>query len=130
VNELQIQSTASTLFCFCPYYGVGDAAVVAAGDGDGATVGEGDATGSDGLSDCSTERTPVTAGNASINAINMNAAAAPMVIFDNTLAVPRGPKAVLDTLLENKSPAPDLPGCKSITTISTTHDSMNNPYKT
>jgi hypothetical protein len=116
------------------YYFVGDAAALAAGDaagtGDGARVGAGVATGSDGASDCSRDRVPVTAGNDNVNAISMKAAAAPIVIFDKTLAVPRGPKAVLDTLLENRSPAPDLPGCKSITTISITHDSMNNPYKT
>jgi len=114
--------------------GVGVA--VAAGNvtltGDGATEGAGTgvAAGAAGAYDCSSDRVPVTAGNDNVNAINMKAAAAPMVIFDKTLAVPRGPKAVLDTLLENRSPAPDLPGCKSITTISITHDNMNNPYKT
>ena len=97
----------------------------------GCTDGTGEAAGSDeGVSVCSTDRVPVTAGNESIKAINMKAAAAPIVIFDKTLAVPRGPNAVLDTLLEKRSPAPDLPGCKSMTTISMTHASMNNPYKT
>jgi hypothetical protein len=67
-------------------------------------------------------------GSESIRAISMKAAAAPIVIFDKTLAVPRGPNAVLDTLLEKRSPAPDFPGCRRITTISTTHASMNNPY--
>ena len=52
----------------------------------------------------------MTDGNESINAISMNAAAAPMVIFASTLAVPRGPNAVLETLLENKAPASDFPG--------------------
>jgi hypothetical protein len=97
----------------------------------GCTDGTGEAAGSDeGVSDCRTDRVPVTAGNDSIKAINMKAAAAPIVIFDKTLAVPRGPNAVLDTLLEKRSPAPDLPGCKSITTISMTQASINNPYKT
>jgi hypothetical protein len=117
-----------------PYLGVGlaDPTGIVALTGDGATEGAGTgvAAGSDGASDCSNDRVPVTAGNDNVNAISMKAAAAPIVIFDKTLAVPRGPKAVLDTLLENKSPAPDLPGCKSITTIRITHDSMNNPYKT
>ncbi|HKO99309.1 MAG TPA: hypothetical protein VJU86_20080 [Pyrinomonadaceae bacterium] len=107
--------------------GAGDAAGAA-----GATLGLGDATGAgtaSGLVDCKTEREPVTPGNESIKAISMNAAAAPIVIFERTLAVPRGPKAVLETLLEKRSPAPDLPGCNKMTTISTMHDSMNNPYK-
>jgi hypothetical protein len=103
---------------------------VEVGTGDGATVGAGVACGSEGASDCKTDRVPVTAGNDSIKAINMKAAAAPIVIFDKTLAVPRGPKAVLDTLLEKRSPAPDFPGCSKITTIRITHESMNNPYKT
>ncbi|MDX6614860.1 MAG: hypothetical protein QOD75_4046 [Blastocatellia bacterium] len=117
------------------YYLVGDVVVVAAGDavatGDGAAVGVGVAAGtSEGASVCSTERVPVTAGNDSVKAISIKAAAAPIVIFDKTLAVPRGPNAVLETLLEKRSPAPDLPGCSKITTISTTHAKMNNPYKT
>jgi len=45
-----------------------------------------------------------------VSAINMNAAAAPMVIFARRLAVPRGPKAVLDNVLEKSAPASALPG--------------------
>jgi hypothetical protein len=45
-----------------------------------------------------------------VSAINMNAAAAPIVIFANKLAVPRGPKAVLDNVLEKSAPASALPG--------------------
>ena len=85
----------------------------AAGDAAGATVGVGDATGvgvDSGVVDCKTDLLPVTPGNDSINAISMNAAAAPIVILESTLAVPRGPNAALDTLLEKRSPAPDLPG--------------------
>jgi hypothetical protein len=52
-----------------------------------------------------------------MSAINMNAAAAPIVIFANRLAVPRGPKAVLDSVLEKSAPASALPGCSRITTI-------------
>jgi hypothetical protein len=59
----------------------------------------------------------------------MNAAAAPIVIFERMLAVPRGPNAVLERLLENKSPAPDFPGCSKITTTKTTQARMNNPYR-
>jgi hypothetical protein len=40
----------------------------------------------------------------------MNAAAAPIVIFASKLAVPLGPKAVLDKLLENNAPASAFPG--------------------
>jgi hypothetical protein len=82
-----------------------------------------------GTVDCKTERLPVTPGKESISAISMKAAAAPIVIFERMLAVPRGPKAVLDTLLENRSPAPDFPGCNSTTTTSTMHARINSPYK-
>ena len=74
-----------------------------------------------------TEREPVSEGRASVKAINMNAAAAPIVIFANKLAVPRGPNAVLETLLENNAPASALPGCKRIVTIRTTQARMNRP---
>jgi hypothetical protein len=104
----------------------GDAtgASLAAGDGCGAGVGV-----ASGAVDCKTEWLPLTAGNESISAISMNAAAAPIVIFERMLAVPRGPKAVLETLLEKRSPAPDLPGCNSTTTTSTIHARINSPYK-
>jgi hypothetical protein len=85
----------------------------AAGDAAGAVEAAGDAAGTgvgSGAVDCKTEREPVTPGSDRVNAISMKAAAAPMVTFDNILAVPRGPKAVLETLLEKRSPAPDLPG--------------------
>lgn len=102
------------------------------GEAAGATVGVGVACGTgvaSGDVDCKTEREPVTPGSESINAMSMNAAAAPIVIFERTLAVPRGPKAVLDTLLEKRSPAPDLPGCSKTTTTSTIQDKINNVYK-
>jgi len=76
-----------------------------------------------------TDRDPVSDGSASINAINMNAAAAPIVIFAKRLAVPRGPNAVLESELENKAPASALPGCSRITTTKTTHDRINKPYR-
>jgi hypothetical protein len=104
----------------------GDAAgaALAAGDACGAGVGV-----ASGAVVCNTERLPVTPGNESISAMSMNAAAAPIVILERMLAVPRGPNAVLDTELENRSPAPDLPGCNNTTTTSTTHDRINSPYK-
>ena len=76
-----------------------------------------------------TDRAPCNEGSAKINAISMNAAAAPIVTFANKLAVPRGPKAVLESELENKAPASDLPGCSRITTIKTTQARINRPYK-
>ena len=94
--------------------------------GEACGAGDGPASGS---SDCNTEREPVTAGNESIKAISMKDAAAPIVILERTLAVPRGPKAVLDTLLENRSPAPDLPGCNRMTITRTMQDRINSPYK-
>ena len=74
----------------------------------GAGVGVGDAAGV--LSDCKTEREPVRIGKPSASAINIKATAAPIVIFANKLAVPRGPKAVLDSVLEKSAPASALPG--------------------
>ncbi len=87
--------------------------MLAAGDAAGACcagagVGVGVAAGV--LSDCKTEREPVRIGKPSASAINMNATAAPIVIFANRLAVPRGPKAVLDNVLEKSAPASALPG--------------------
>ena len=99
-------------------------AVLAAGDGSGTGVGV-----ASGAVDCKTEWEPVTPGSESISAKSMKPAAAPIVIFDKMLAVPRGPNAVLDTLLEKRSPAPDLPGCKSTTITNTTHDKINSPYR-
>ncbi len=119
-----------TYFCEAP----GEAVCEAAGDAAGATLATGDGCCAgvgvaSGAVDCNTEREPVTPGSESISAISIKAAAAPIVIFDKMLAVPRGPKAVLETLLEKSSPAPDLPGCNRMTTISTMQSSMNNPYK-
>ena len=76
---------------------------VATGDGDGGGA-------CSGTPDCRTERVPVIAGNDSINANNMNPAAAPIVIFDSNVCVPLGPNAVLETELENSAPASAFPG--------------------
>jgi hypothetical protein len=113
---------------------VTDGATEAAGEAAGTALVTGEATGTgvgvaSGVVDCNTDRDPVTPGNESINAISINAEAAPIVILARTLAVPRGPNAVLETLLENKSPALDLPGCNKIVTTSTTQASMNNVYR-
>ena len=105
-------------------------AVVAAGAaccgvGDGLGVAVGALSGFD----CKTEREPVSVGNDSINATSINATAAPIVIFANKLAVPRGPNAVLERLLEKSAPASAFPGCKRMLTIKTMQDSINKPYK-
>jgi hypothetical protein len=94
------------------------------GDACGAAVGA-----ASGAVDCKTEWLPVTPGSESISAMSMKAAAAPIVIFERILAVPLGPNAVLETLAENRSPAPDLPGCNKMTTTSTRQAKMNSPYK-
>ena len=95
--------------------------------GDGCGVGVAVASG---VADCKTECVPVTPGSESISAMSMKAAAAPIVILDKMLAVPRGPKAVLETELENKSPAPDFPGCSRMTIINTMQAKINSVYKT
>src|SRR5689334_20654498 len=101
-------------------------AVEPAGDvepaGECCGAGVGVAAGAAGC-DCNTEREPVNTPRPSINAISMNAAAAPIVILAIKLAVPRGPKAVF----EKSAPASALPGCSRITTIRITHERMNSP---
>jgi hypothetical protein len=99
--------------------------------GAGCCVGDGLGVALGALSgfDCKTERDPVSVGNESINATSMKTAAAPIVIFASKLAVPRGPKAVLERLLEKSAPASALPGCKRMLTIRTTQERMNSPYK-
>jgi len=92
----------------------------------GAGVGVGLATGAAGADD-NTDREPLRIGKPSASATNMNAAAAPIVIFASRLAVPRGPKAVLDSVFENNAPASALPGCSKMTTIRITHARMNSP---
>jgi hypothetical protein len=111
----------------------GDAEVAGAVDaaGEACCVGAGVGVAAGALSgfDCSTDREPVSGGNARVKAININAAAAPIVIFASKLAVPRGPKAVLERLLEKSAPASALPGCNRMLTINTTQESMNKPYR-
>lgn len=103
----------------------GDAAGAVDGDATGATgrltgaVGEGVGVALGALAgvDDNTDREPVMLDKPSASASNMNAAAAPIVIFANRLAVPRGPNAVLDNVFENNAPASALPGCSNTTTI-------------
>jgi len=96
----------------------------AAGVGVGVAVATGACSGS---SDCKTELVPLINGSDRQSAINMNAAAAPIVIFANNVWVPRGPNAVLETELENNAPASALPGCNNTHRIKTTQARMNNP---
>jgi len=115
----------------CYFFGVGvavegDSVAVACG----VAVGDGDGpAGCSGIPDCKTELVPLIAGSESVKAISINAAAAPIVIFANSVCVPRGPNAVLETELENSAPASDLPGCNKITRIKITHERINSPYK-
>ena len=106
-----------------------DAVLVGAAAGAaGVGVGVGVATGAcSGKPDCSTELVPLMKGSDRHMANSMNAAAAPMVIFASNVCVPRGPKAVLETELENNAPASALPGCNNTATTRMTHDRMNNP---
>ena len=76
-----------------------------------------------------TETFPVRTGIASSNADNINKVAAPIVTFDKTVAVPRGLKAELETLLVNSAPASVLPGCSNTAATSTRQERKNNPYK-
>jgi hypothetical protein len=106
---------------------------VAGGAVVGAAVAAGDACGDGAASApafCKTERVPEIDGNARIKAHNIKRAVAPIVILASKVCVPRGPKAVLETLLEKSAPASDFPGCKRTTMISTTQARMNRPYKT
>ena len=81
-----------------------------AGDACCAGAGVGVAAGALSEVPCKTDRPPFSAGNANIKATSIKAAAAPIVILANKLAVPRGPKAVDDKLLENNAPASAFPG--------------------
>ena len=133
-----IQSGLVLRLAQCYFVAAGEAAGFVCGDAAGAVAGatgEGDAAGVGvavgALSgvDCNTDLDPVSDGKASIKATSMKAAAAPIVIFASRLAVPRGPKAVLERLLENNAPASALPGCNRITVIRTTQARMNRPYR-
>src|SRR6266542_1010535 len=126
------RSTSEAYFAEPAGDAAGEAGGEITGDAAGVELAAGDAWGvgvASGAVDCKTEWLPVTTGSDSIKAMSIKAAAAPIVIFDRILAVPRGPNAVLETLLENRSPAPDLPGCNSTTTTRIRQARMNSPYK-
>jgi hypothetical protein len=57
-----------------------------------------------------TEVPPLNAGIDIRRADSMKIAAAAIVIFDSTVAVPLGPNALLEILLVNNAPASVLPG--------------------
>ena len=77
-----------------------------------------------------TDVPPLNAGIEIIKAETIKTAAATIVIFDSTVAVPRGPNALLLTLLVNNAPASVLPGCKRTAPTRTMQDKKNNVYKT
>ena len=81
-------------------------------------------TGASGLLD-RTETLPVNAGIARTKADIMNVAAAMIVIFDKTVAVPRGANAELETLLGKRAPASVLPGCSRTDATSTMQEMKN-----
>ncbi len=78
---------------------------------------------------CKTDTLPVNAGIEINKAEIIKIAAATIVTFDKTDAVPRGENAVLETLLVNKAPASVLPGCRSTEPTKTIHAIKNNAYK-
>jgi len=77
-----------------------------------------------------TEILPLNAGIEIKSADSMNTIAAAMVNFESTEAVPRGPKAALETLLVNNAPASVLPGCNNTAATRTTHEIKKIVYKT
>jgi hypothetical protein len=78
----------------------------------------------------STDTFPCNAGNEIRKATIIKVAAAAIVIFDRTEAVPRGPNAALETLLVNNAPASVLPGCSNTEPISVMQAIKNKAYKT
>lgn len=72
-----------------------------------------------------TEDVPDIAGIANSSADTMKTEAATIVIFESIVAVPRGAKALLETLLVNKAPALVLPGCKRTAATKTMHEMKN-----
>ena len=77
----------------------------------------------------STDTLPVIAGIEISNAERKNAVAAAIVSLDNTVAVPRGPKAALDILLVNRAPASVLPGCSKTVATRTMQERKKIVYR-
>ena len=141
-------SSASSLLPVNPYLSaahhsyfeeLGDAVTFteAAGDAAGASVAAGDAAGevagtgvgvASGSVVCNTECEPVTPGSESISAISMKAAAAPIVIFERMLAVPRGPSRARYATRKQIART-RLAGLHKTTVTSTRHARINSPYK-
>ena len=97
------------------------------GVGVAAGVAVGVAAGCSGAAPCKTELVPVMNGSERHSASNMNAAADPIVTFESSVCVPRGPNAVLETELEKSAPASALPGCSKIVSTRIRHARINNP---
>lgn len=76
-----------------------------------------------------TETLPVSAGIARNKAESMNVVAAMIVILERTVAVPRGARAELETLLVNNAPASVLPGCSRTDATRTRQDKKKIPYR-
>lgn len=77
----------------------------------------------------STEISPESAGIEIRRADSIKKIAAVIVIFESTVCVPRGLKAVLETLLVKSAPASVFPGCSSTDAISVMHERKNIAYK-
>ena len=122
------------MLVYLPFDGAGEGVstvevgtAAGAGAGVGVEVAVGVAVGCSGAPDCNTELVPVMNGRERESPSNMKAAAAPIVIFESRVCVPRGPNAVLETELENSAPASALPGCNKIVSTRMTHARINNP---
>ncbi len=72
-----------------------------------------------------TETFPCKAGIEMNSADSIKRVAAAIVIFDKTVAVPRGPKAELEILLVKSAPASVFPGCNSTETMSAKQEIKN-----
>lgn len=95
-----------------------------------AGISAGCSAGASSVDDCRTETFPLKAGIEINRAETMKMQAAAIVIFERTDAVPRGPNALLETLLVNNAPASVLPGCSSTAPISTMQEIKNIAYST
>ena len=76
-----------------------------------------------------TERVPLMPGTESKRAVNIKLAAAPMVILESSVCVPRAPKAVVETVLEKSAPASALPGCNKTVATKTMQERRKRPNK-
>ena len=114
----EFASVAGAVFEFASAVTAVFASVLAAGDSAGVS----------GLLE-RTDTFPVSAGIARNKAESIKVDAAMIVILESTVAVPRGAKAELDTLLVNSAPASVFPGCSRTAATKTIQDKKNIPYK-